>query len=48
MIKLVDLIKENKKEIDTQRLFYNSSGGISEYTVIVYDPIPIKYLSLYD
>ena len=28
--------------------FIDSSGGISEYTVIVYDNIPIKYLSLYD
>lgn len=26
----------------------DSSGGISEYTIIIYNSIPIKYLSLYD
>ena len=34
-----------EKEVST---FIDSGCGISEYTVIVYESVPMKYLSLYD
>ena len=44
-LELEFIFRHMGKEVDVSR-FIDSSGGISEYTVIVYDDIPAKYLSI--
>lgn len=45
--KLAFVLNKLGEEKDISQLI-DSSGGISEYTVIIYESIPVKYLSLYD